>query len=50
VRKFEKTGTSQDEHGRLRQQMAYAAAMDLCQFGAVSQEIFVTIVPSTLLL
>lgn len=50
VRKLEKTGTSQDEHGRLRQQMAKAAIVDLYQVGVVSQKIFVEIVPSTLLL
>lgn len=50
VRKLEKTGTSQDETGRLRQQMADAATADLCQVGAVSQKIFAKIVPSTLLL
>jgi transposase len=43
VRKLKKTGTSKDEHGRLRQQTADAAAVDLCQVGAVSQKIFVKI-------
>jgi len=50
VRKLEKTGTSQDEPGRLRQQMADTATVDLCQVRAVSQKIFAKIVPSTLLI
>jgi hypothetical protein len=49
VRKLEKTGTSQDEHGRLRQQMADVEIVDLYQAEAVSQKIFVKTVPTTLL-
>jgi hypothetical protein len=49
VRKLEKTGTSQYEHGRLRQQMADVEIVDLYQVGAVSQKIFVKIIPTTLL-
>ena len=48
-RKLEKTGTSRDEHGRLLQQMAEVEIVDLCHVGAVSQKIFVEIVPTTLL-